>query len=350
VIHRDLAARNVLVGSSLENVKLADFGMSKSLDAKLYYRKVEREKVPVKWLAPECLQKKLFMHESDVWSYGVVVWEVFSHGATPYAGMTGLETAMAVGIGSRLLQPRDCPDEVYQLVLRMWSFDPEQRVSVAEIQDVLRRLLADFSTRYRGFASTAGDSPPTSPRRIQEVCSVASYAFIGGSSDNTRVCDDISGTLVMDGDYDCSQLKSLNLHGQDRQYAASALSAYSVNVTSPIDGKAAISDAPSHDTQSHMYQYDVIEYLKDRDICSYSNSNRLLPPTTALQALCPTHVVAPERATADIAAPAPLPLTAAKLKAGEQLCIAADDQIAIGTLQNPSIQQHMTIPMLTSVV
>jgi len=148
VIHRDLAARNVLVGSSLDNVKLADFGMSKSLDTKLYYRKLERECVPVKWLAPECLQQKIFTHESDIWSYGVVMWEVFSHGALPYEGMTGLETAMAVGVGTRLPQPGECPDEVYQLMLNTWSFDPEQRIPIAEIQEALDAIVTLMSGRF----------------------------------------------------------------------------------------------------------------------------------------------------------------------------------------------------------
>jgi len=286
VIHRDLAARNVLVGSSLENVKLADFGMSKSLDAKLYYRKVESEKVPVKWLAPECLQKKLFTHESDVWSYGVVVWEVFSHGTTPYAGMTGLETAMAVGIGSRLPQPRDCPDEVYQLVLRMWSFDPEQRVSVAEIQDSLvHALTADASTRSQSyFHSEAGDQPPTSPRSLsiagasenpEFVCEdpeegfpITNYVFVGQAGNGM-----VPGALATKGNRGNAQRSYVNQRGVQRPREASSISSYSTSISSPTAGKAAGGPPHDpHDPHSYVYQYSI-ETLKDQCNSNHSSSN-----------------------------------------------------------------------------
>lgn len=121
----------------------------------------------MKWLAPECLQKKIFTHESDIWSFGVLMWEVFTHGETPYAGMTGVETAMAVGIGTRLPKPQDCPSTLYKLMLRMWAFHANERVAVHEISDVLvHELMSDGAARRDSLNSRRGSTPLVSPRFI----------------------------------------------------------------------------------------------------------------------------------------------------------------------------------------
>lgn len=158
VIHRDLAARNILVGENLEDVKLSDFGMSKSLqEGKQYFRNTSRELVPVRWVAPESLQNKVYTHYSDVWSFGVVLWEVLSRGKTPYTGMTAVETAMAVGVGKRLPMPAGCPESVYQLMLDMWKVKPSERVSIAVIQDTLVNVMSEEASRR---ASKVDRAPP----------------------------------------------------------------------------------------------------------------------------------------------------------------------------------------------
>jgi hypothetical protein len=129
VVHRDLAARNVLVtAKGLPHVKLADFGMSRSLSEEDYYRKTSRDRVPIKWLAPESLQRSKYSPASDVWSFGVLCWEIFSWGGTPYPQYTAMETVMAVGGGYRLPCPQHCPAEVHrEVMMPAWATGPEAR-------------------------------------------------------------------------------------------------------------------------------------------------------------------------------------------------------------------------------
>ena len=117
VMHGDLAARNVLISSEKNSMgeilvaKVADFGLSKQLYENSYYRKVERNYVPWKWMAYEFLQDGAFQRKSDVWSYGVVVWELFSLGKSPYGGQTYDEVFKRLGEGYRL----PCPDNIKEI-------------------------------------------------------------------------------------------------------------------------------------------------------------------------------------------------------------------------------------------
>ena len=135
VVHRDLAARNVLVGTSLRNtpVKLADFGMARVIDESDYYRKTSDDRVPVKWMAPESIRDKTYSHASDVWSFCVLVWEIYSFGAAPFGHLTALETVLAVGSGRRLARPNICPASVYELLKMGWAAEPKDRPSFADL-------------------------------------------------------------------------------------------------------------------------------------------------------------------------------------------------------------------------
>jgi serine/threonine protein kinase len=116
VVHRDLAARNVLVGSSgLETVKLSDVGLSRTLATSDYYRKKSDNKVPVKWMAPESIVDRVYTSASDVWSFGVLCWEVFSYGAAPYPGRNASDVVVDLLAGYRLPCPEACPAEVFGL-------------------------------------------------------------------------------------------------------------------------------------------------------------------------------------------------------------------------------------------
>ena len=113
VVHRDLAARNVLVSlEGIERVKINDLGLSRTLQDSPYYRKNSNDRVPIKWMAPESIVDRVYSSASDIWSYGVLCWEVFSMGAKPYSGMTADATIIAVFKGMRLEQPIDCPSSM----------------------------------------------------------------------------------------------------------------------------------------------------------------------------------------------------------------------------------------------
>nr|XP_051685085.1 tyrosine-protein kinase Srms isoform X3 [Oryctolagus cuniculus] len=143
VVHRDLAARNVLVGDDL-SCKVADFGLARLLKDDVYSPS-SGSKIPVKWTAPEAAHFRIFSQKSDVWSFGVLLYEVFAYGQCPYEGMTNQETLQQLARGYRLPRPAACPAEVYLLMLGCWRDGPEERPAFAllweQLATVHRRLL-----------------------------------------------------------------------------------------------------------------------------------------------------------------------------------------------------------------
>ncbi|XP_060769292.1 tyrosine-protein kinase Fer isoform X1 [Neoarius graeffei] len=130
-IHRDLAARNCLVGEN-NLLKISDFGMSRQEDDGIYSSSGFKQ-IPIKWTAPEALNYGRYSSESDVWSYGILLWETFSLGVCPYPGMTNQQAREQVEKGYRMLCPQKCPDEVYKIMQRCWDYKPENRPKFAEI-------------------------------------------------------------------------------------------------------------------------------------------------------------------------------------------------------------------------
>ncbi|XP_060769295.1 tyrosine-protein kinase Fer isoform X4 [Neoarius graeffei] len=128
---RDLAARNCLVGEN-NLLKISDFGMSRQEDDGIYSSSGFKQ-IPIKWTAPEALNYGRYSSESDVWSYGILLWETFSLGVCPYPGMTNQQAREQVEKGYRMLCPQKCPDEVYKIMQRCWDYKPENRPKFAEI-------------------------------------------------------------------------------------------------------------------------------------------------------------------------------------------------------------------------
>ncbi|NXP71808.1 KSYK kinase, partial [Ramphastos sulfuratus] len=121
-VHRDLAARNVLLVTQ-HYAKISDFGLSKALSAdENYYKAQSHGKWPVKWYAPECINFYKFSSKSDVWSFGVLMWEAFSYGQKPYKGMKGGEVAQMIERGERMECPEVCPTEIYDLMKLCWTY------------------------------------------------------------------------------------------------------------------------------------------------------------------------------------------------------------------------------------
>ncbi|NXO50992.1 FES kinase, partial [Aramus guarauna] len=136
-IHRDLAARNCLV-TEKNTLKISDFGMSREEEGGIYASTGGMKQIPVKWTAPEALNYGRYSSESDVWSFGILLWETFSLGAVPYANLSNQQTREAVEQGVRLDPPEQCPEEMYQLMQRCWEYDPRKRPSFSTIhQDLI---------------------------------------------------------------------------------------------------------------------------------------------------------------------------------------------------------------------
>ncbi|NXU58950.1 FES kinase, partial [Turnix velox] len=135
-IHRDLAARNCLV-TEKNTLKISDFGMSREEEDGIYASTGGMKQIPVKWTAPEALTYGRYSSESDVWSFGVLLWEAFSLGAVPYANLSNQQLREAVEQGLRLEAPAQCPGEVYRLMQRCWHYDPRQRPGFSAIHQEL---------------------------------------------------------------------------------------------------------------------------------------------------------------------------------------------------------------------
>lgn len=143
-VHRDLAARNCLVGDHL-TVKISDFGLSRDIYASDYYRVQSKSLLPVRWMPPESILFGKFTSESDVWSFGVVLWEVFSYGHQPYYGYSNQEVIEMIR-SRRLLQcPEDCPPHIYSLMSETWHEAANKRPSFSELHTRLRNWKAVYS-------------------------------------------------------------------------------------------------------------------------------------------------------------------------------------------------------------
>ncbi|XP_004648537.1 tyrosine-protein kinase receptor UFO isoform X2 [Octodon degus] len=139
-IHRDLAARNCMLNENM-SVCVADFGLSKKIYNGDYYRQGRIAKMPVKWIAIESLADRVYTSKSDVWSFGVTMWEIATRGQTPYPGVENSEIYDYLRQGNRLKQPVDCLDGLYVLMSRCWELNPRDRPTFTELREDLENTL-----------------------------------------------------------------------------------------------------------------------------------------------------------------------------------------------------------------
>uniref|UniRef100_A0A671RUQ3 Fibroblast growth factor receptor n=1 Tax=Sinocyclocheilus anshuiensis TaxID=1608454 RepID=A0A671RUQ3_9TELE len=146
-IHRDLAARNVLVTE--DNVmKIADFGLARGVHQIDYYKKTTNGRLPVKWMAPEALFDRVYTHQSDVWSFGVLMWEIFTLGGSPYPGIPVEELFKLLKEGHRMDKPSNCTHELYMKMRECWHAVPTQRPTFKQLVEELDRVLVSISDEY----------------------------------------------------------------------------------------------------------------------------------------------------------------------------------------------------------
>ncbi|XP_008284517.1 tyrosine-protein kinase Lyn isoform X2 [Stegastes partitus] len=143
-IHRDLRAANVLVSESLL-CKIADFGLARVIEDDEYSAR-EGAKFPIKWTAPEAINYGTFTIKSDMWSFGVLLYEIITYGKIPYPGMTKGEVMSSVQRGYRMPQPDNCPAELYDIMMSCWKNRPEDRPTF----DYMQSVLDDFYTATEG--------------------------------------------------------------------------------------------------------------------------------------------------------------------------------------------------------
>ncbi|XP_022106392.1 tyrosine kinase receptor Cad96Ca-like [Acanthaster planci] len=140
LVHRDLATRNVLLGEGI-TCKLCDFGLTRDVTRTGQYKQTSENAVPFRWMALECLCHNTYTTKSDVWSFGVLLWELVTLGAQPYTDMSLEAVVIYLLEGFRLPRPAHCGKEIYDLMLACWNTDPELRPSFIDLRQRLDYLL-----------------------------------------------------------------------------------------------------------------------------------------------------------------------------------------------------------------
>ncbi|XP_071808056.1 focal adhesion kinase 1-like isoform X2 [Asterias amurensis] len=172
-VHRDIAARNILIVAK-DNVKLGDFGLSRLLHDHSYY-KASKGKLPIKWMAPESINFKRFTSASDVWMFGVCMWEILMYGVKPFQGVKNNDVIGRIENGERLPMPAGCPPTLYSVMTLCWSYEPSKRPTFQDLKLRLHEIRDEeveqqesmMKTERRRVASTWGfpDEPPPKPSR-----------------------------------------------------------------------------------------------------------------------------------------------------------------------------------------
>ncbi|XP_053286553.1 platelet-derived growth factor receptor alpha [Pleuronectes platessa] len=147
-VHRDLAARNVLLSQG-KIVKICDFGLARDIMHDNNYVSKGSTFLPVKWMAPESIFDNLYTSLSDVWSYGILLWEIFSLGGTPYPGMV-VDSSFynKIKSGYRMAKPEHAPDDVYEMMMKCWNSEPEKRPTFLGLSDTVASLLPSSYKRH----------------------------------------------------------------------------------------------------------------------------------------------------------------------------------------------------------
>ena len=162
-VHRDLAARNILVGDNF-TVKISDFGLSRDVYSSDYYRVQSKSLLPVRWMPPESILYGKFTVESDIWSYGVVLWEIYSYGLQPYYGYSNQEVIEMIRARQILPCPEDCPSRLYSMMVECWHEVPSRRPQFKEIYARLKIWKAELLPNHNHHAMMAmsmGLVPPS---------------------------------------------------------------------------------------------------------------------------------------------------------------------------------------------
>uniref|UniRef100_A0A8C3AI33 Tyrosine-protein kinase receptor n=1 Tax=Cyclopterus lumpus TaxID=8103 RepID=A0A8C3AI33_CYCLU len=166
-VHRDLAARNCMVAEDF-TVKIGDFGMTRDIYETDYYRKGGKGLLPVRWMSPESLKDGVFTTMSDVWSFGVVLWEIATLAEQPYQGMSNEQVLRFVMEGGLLDKPDNCPDMLFELMRMCWQYNPKMRPSFLEI---ISSIKDDLEPPFRemSFFYSEENKPPDTEELDMEV-------------------------------------------------------------------------------------------------------------------------------------------------------------------------------------
>ncbi|XP_070548505.1 tyrosine kinase receptor Cad96Ca-like [Ptychodera flava] len=146
-IHRDLATRNVLLGEN-RSCKISDFGLARDVSGYSVYERKSQGRLPLRWMALESLISSIYTTKSDVWSFGILLWEIVTLGSTPYAGLSSNEVIKMLRGGKRMPKPRHCSDEVYRVMHQCWYDQAQARPTFSELGVKLEKLINETSKAH----------------------------------------------------------------------------------------------------------------------------------------------------------------------------------------------------------
>ena len=208
-IHRDLATRNCLIDSNF-TVKIADFGLSQDIYATDYCKLGDSALLPIRWMPPEAIMYAKFTLQSDIWSFGVVLWEIFSYGAQPYFALSNEEVVEYIRNGNVLKHPPGTPMEIYDLMVDCWATEPNDRPTASELHVGLRRWNPDISATVSDTLSSNNPQRPyenmAAVKEMQRKRSGTAKEHLkvregsATSSDGSQVVSENSSSPVSDGD------------------------------------------------------------------------------------------------------------------------------------------------------
>ena len=149
-IHRDLAARNCMIDEGM-SVKVADFGLSRHLmeSTDVYVSENSMQKLPLKWMSIESIERRSFDTKSDIWSYGVLVWEVMTRGIIPYPEIENRNLLIHLKAGHRLPHPAYCPKPIYDILMKCWNTDPHNRPEFKEISARFESIIKILEQNFK---------------------------------------------------------------------------------------------------------------------------------------------------------------------------------------------------------
>uniref|UniRef100_A0A7E4W8M8 Protein kinase domain-containing protein n=1 Tax=Panagrellus redivivus TaxID=6233 RepID=A0A7E4W8M8_PANRE len=163
IVHRDLAARNCLLNHDYTVLKVTDFGLARSVDFNGEYKILHETALPTRWIAIEAFSLRKFTEKTDVWSFGVLVWELFTRGATPYDPLDHFQIQDFLNKGRRLQGPETCPDQIYALMITCWDGEPNKRPTFKQLQKDLKERIRHLTSVNKQLIETGYERPNNRP-------------------------------------------------------------------------------------------------------------------------------------------------------------------------------------------
>ncbi|XP_033070541.1 mast/stem cell growth factor receptor Kit isoform X2 [Trachypithecus francoisi] len=188
-IHRDLAARNILLTHG-RITKICDFGLARDIKNDSNYVVKGNARLPVKWMAPESIFNCVYTFESDVWSYGIFLWELFSLGSSPYPGMpVDSKFYKMIKEGFRMLSPEHAPAEMYDIMKTCWDADPLKRPTFKQIVQLIEKQISESTNHI--YSNLANCSPNRQKPVVDHSVRINSVGSTASSSQPLLVHDDV---------------------------------------------------------------------------------------------------------------------------------------------------------------